>query len=99
MKPEDRERAMKLLARGDAEFADGDVAAARLLYQRAADAGLADAAIASSGTFDPAELVSRRVKGLVGEPEVARKWYELARALGAANAEERAATRQCTVIA
>ena len=89
MKPEDRERAMKLLARGDAEFTGGDVAAARLLYQRAADAGLADAAIAMGGTFDPAELSNRRVKGLVGEPEIARKWYELARVLGAAGAEDR----------
>jgi hypothetical protein len=89
MKPEDRERAMKLLARGDAEFTGGDVAAARLLYQRAADAGLPDAAIAMGGTFDPAELARRKVKGLVGEPEVARKWYERARALGAPGAEDR----------
>ncbi len=89
MAPEDRERAVKLMGRGDAEFSGGDVAAARLLYQRAADAGLPDAAMAMGGTFDPAELARRNVKGLVGEPEVARKWYERARALGAAGAEDR----------
>lgn len=89
MKPEDQERAIRFMARGDAEFAGGDVAAARLLYQRAADAGLPDAAIAMGGTFDPVELARRKVKGLVGEPDVARKWYERARTLGAAGAEDR----------
>ena len=89
MKPEDQERAIRFMARGDAEFTGGDVAAARLLYQRAADAGLPDAAIAMGGTFDPVELARRKVKGLVGEPDVARKWYDRARTLGAAGAEDR----------
>ena len=89
MKPEDQERAIRFMARGDAEFTAGDVAAARLLYQRAADAGLPDAAIAMGGTFDPVELARRKVKGLVGEPDVARKWYDRARTLGAAGAEDR----------
>jgi hypothetical protein len=89
MKPEERERALKLLGRGDAEFASGDVAAARLLYQRAADAGLGEAALALGSTFDPAELAARGVKGLQADPPTARKWYERARSLGIAAAEVR----------
>ena len=42
-----------LLARGDWLFATGDVASARLLYERAADAGEARAAVRLGETFDP----------------------------------------------
>jgi hypothetical protein len=45
-----------LLSRGDWLFATGDVASARLLYRRAADAGEARAAVRLRGTFDPAFL-------------------------------------------
>jgi hypothetical protein len=63
MRPEDRERAIKLLNRGDAELSGGDVAGARLLFQRAADAGLPEAAMAMGMTFDPLELSRRGVEG------------------------------------
>ena len=89
VKPEDRERTSKMMARGDSELAGGDIAAARLLYQRAADAGLPEAAIAMGGTYDPTELARRGVKGLKGDVDAARKWYERARVLGAAGADER----------
>jgi hypothetical protein len=42
-----------LLARGDSLFATDDVVAARLLYERAADAGEAGAAVRLGETFDP----------------------------------------------
>jgi hypothetical protein len=42
--PEDRERMMALLSRGNYQLQHGNVAAARLYYQRAADTGLAQAA-------------------------------------------------------
>lgn len=89
MKPEERERAAKMMARGDAEIAGGDIMAARMLYQRAADAGMPEAAMAMGGTYDPSELARRGVKGLKGDPDTARKWYERARSLGAPGAEER----------
>ena len=89
MKPEDRERALRLHARGDAEFDSGDIAAARQLYQRAAQAGLPEAAMAMGMTFDPAELSRRGVRGLKGDPETARKWYSRAQDLGAPGAAER----------
>lgn len=89
MRPEERERALKLHARGDVEFDGGDIAAARMLYQRAAEAGLPEAAMAMGMTFDPAELGRRGVRGLKGDPEVARKWYSRAQDLGAPGAAER----------
>jgi hypothetical protein len=87
--PEDRERMMTLLSRGNDQLQHGNVAAARLYYQRAADAGLAQAALALASTYDPEELVRLRVVGLQPDRELARRWYERARELGASEAERR----------
>jgi hypothetical protein len=86
----DRQRALALFAKGEELFAAGNVGAARLVYERAADAGLAEAALALAATFDPEELGRRRVVGGV-QPDrtAARRWYERARALGAREAEDR----------
>jgi hypothetical protein len=89
MKAEDRERAVMFLARAKSILQAGDVASARQLFQRAADAGLGEAAIAMGSTYDPVELDRLGVRGLKGDPEAARKWYERARVLGAPGAEER----------
>ena len=66
------------------------MSAARMFFQRAAEAGLAAAAIRMGATYDPVEL--SRVSALAGVPanrNEARRWYELARDLGAPDAEER----------
>ena len=75
--------------KGDEQLASGDVASARLLYERAADAGHAPAAMALAATFDAAELERLKVRGMAADPRTARHWYERARELGAAGAEER----------
>ena len=61
-------------ARQDA-FSTGDLAAARLLLRRAAEAGSAEAALALGATFDP--LVIRRLGAIGAAPDAAqaRKWY------------------------
>jgi TPR repeat protein len=67
----------------------GNVEAARLFYERAADAGLAQGALALAATFDPDELVRRQVVGgLRPDPAAAKRWYERARELGADEADE-----------
>jgi hypothetical protein len=53
-----------LLSRGDWLFANGDVASARLLYQRAADAGEARAAVRLRETFDPVFLDHTILRGV-----------------------------------
>lgn len=87
--PENLQRLMRIVQKGDQELADGGIAGARLLYQRAADAGLAQGALALGGTYDPAELARARVVGIKADPAQARRWYERARELGAPEAAER----------
>jgi hypothetical protein len=67
-----------LMKRGDQAFGFGDVAAARLLYQRAADAGNGPAATALGRTYDPVFAAPG------GKPDAARasEWYQKAIMLG-----------------
>jgi hypothetical protein len=75
-----------LLARGDALFRSGDLAAARLFYQRAADAGDGQAAIRLGETFDPVFLEHAQLREARGDLELALSWYRRARDLGATEA-------------
>jgi TPR repeat protein len=88
MAPQDRERALRLVKKGDEQLAEGNVAAARLFYERAADAGLAQGAMALAGTYDAEELARLGVRGIPPDPKEARRWYERAQQLGASDAQE-----------
>ncbi len=76
-----------LLARGDSLFGVGDVASARLFYERATDAGDAQAALRLGETYDPFFLALARFNGAHGDVVVATRWYRRARDLGASEAE------------
>jgi TPR repeat protein len=76
----------QMVKRGAELMANGDVAAARLMYQRAAEAGEAVAAFALAETYDPVMLAKGGVPPDVG---LARYWYEKARDLGSTMAPER----------
>jgi len=78
-----------LLAHGNAAFRKGDIAAARLLFQRAADAGEGRGALGMGATYDPAFLRLSPLRILYGDPAEARAWYLHALVLGAAVAERR----------
>lgn len=71
-----------LVNRGKAFMTDGDVVAARLLLQRAAEAGSADAALALGGSFDPVIIKQTRAIGVQTDAAQARYWYQKAAALG-----------------
>jgi hypothetical protein len=71
-----------LLQRGRALFEAGDIAAARLFFRRAANAGDAAAAVAMGATYDPDVLAKRFIRGIEADPQEARTWYEKARVLG-----------------
>ncbi|HYI82607.1 MAG TPA: hypothetical protein VEX11_05280 [Acetobacteraceae bacterium] len=71
-----------LLARGDALIAFGDVAAARLVYQRAAARDSARGATAMGRTYDPRFLQSIGAIGVVADPDAAAAWYRKGAALG-----------------
>jgi TPR repeat protein len=85
----DRERALRLVKRGDEQLAQGGIAQARLFYERAAEAGLALGAMALGATYDPTELERLGVQGLQPEPATAAKWYARARQLGSTEAAQR----------
>jgi hypothetical protein len=89
LSPEAHERALRLVKKGNEQLAEGGIAQARLLYERAAAAGLALGAMAMAATYDAVELERLGVRGLKPDPEEARKWYERARQLGAVEAEDR----------
>ena len=76
-----------LVARGDVFLAAGDIASARLFFQRAADAGDGRAAMRMAMTFDAAFLERAGVHGLRSDPERAAFWYQRARDLGGVKAE------------
>ena len=89
LSPAARERALRLVKKGDEQLAEGAIAQARLLYERAAEAGSALGAMALAATYDPAELQRLGALGLKADREAARRWYERALQLGAAEAAER----------
>jgi hypothetical protein len=76
-----------LLAHGDVLFSTGDLAAARLFYERAADAGEGQAAVRLGETYDPIFLDHAHLRGVRGNVTTALSWYRRARDLGAAEAE------------
>jgi hypothetical protein len=85
----DRERALRLMQKANEQLEDGNVSVARLFYEYAADAGLAEAAMALAGTFDASELAKLKVQGVAPDAKEAQRWYARARELGAADAEQR----------
>jgi hypothetical protein len=90
IKADDREQALKHMQRGDDSMAAGNITVARLFYQRAADLGWGPGALSLAATYDPNELAKLNVLGGVQpDRQLALKWYEKARALGATEAVDR----------
>jgi len=78
-----------LLKRGEELFKTGDLAGARLLLQRAAEAHSAVGALALATTYDPNVLAELGVLGVTGDATMARAWYEKAREYGSREAPKR----------
>jgi hypothetical protein len=71
-----------LLRRGDAALTDGDIIAARLLYERAAAMGSAKAATSAGKTYDIDFLSQSGARGIRPDQTVAAAWFRKAAALG-----------------
>jgi hypothetical protein len=83
---------IKLLLEQGKQFTTvGDVVTARIVLQRVADADVAAGALALAETFDPAVFAKQGVRGVQGDADQARHWYERARALGSDEAAHRLA--------
>jgi TPR repeat protein len=76
-----------LLARGDSLLGVGDIASARLFYERASDAGDGRAALRLGATYDPGFLDQAHLPHLNGDVAQALSWYRRARDLGESEAE------------
>ncbi|MCP3462004.1 hypothetical protein [Bradyrhizobium sp. CCGUVB23] len=78
-----------LMTRARSLMTIGDIAAARLLLERAANAQDATAAFVLAQTFDPAVLGTKDTRSITADPATARSWYQKAAALGSAEARAR----------
>ena len=90
--PTERENAEKLVARGERDLEQGNIAQARQFFLRAAQAGLARGAFMLGTTYDPRELARMSAVGIQANLAEARKWYARAVDLGSPEAADRLAT-------
>ncbi len=79
----------ELVSRGDQLLATGDIAAARLFYERAAEQGSAPAATAAGKTYDPLFLEEVHARGIRGDAVRAAQWYRKGSAAGDKQADIR----------
>jgi TPR repeat protein len=79
------------LERARALVRANDIAAARLIFTRLANGGVAEAAFELGRTYDPDFLEIIPLAGLKPDLEMAKQWYRRAAALGNADAKSRLA--------
>ena len=77
-----------LLKQGQEFVTAGDLATARIVLRRAAQAGVAAAAFTLAQTYDPKVLAKMRERGVEPDPAEARRWYEMAQKLGSRDAAQ-----------
>jgi TPR repeat protein len=87
--PAARDPIESLLRRGDEFLGFGDIAAARLFYERAAKAGSGLAAMLAGKTYDPLYFAEIGARGMVADRAKAMDWYSKAVALGDPEAKTR----------
>ncbi len=85
----DAEEIAALMKRAQEFLKTGDIASARLLLRRAANASNAAAALALGATFDETRLAELGVLGLRADADQARTWYRKAVELGSTEASRR----------
>jgi TPR repeat protein len=90
----DADELAALMKRAKGMIAIGDIAAARLLLERAADAQEASAALLLAQTYDPAVLGAQDTRSITPDPAAARTWYQKAAQLGSPDASQRLAQMQ-----
>jgi hypothetical protein len=83
-----------LLKRAKGLIEVGDIAPARLLLERAADAQEATAALLLAQTYDPAVLGALDMRSITPDPDMARSWYQKAARFGSLDAQQRLAQMQ-----
>jgi hypothetical protein len=90
----DADELATLMTRAKGMIAIGDIASARLLLERAAEAQEASAALLLAQTYDPAVLGTQDMRSITPDPAMARDWYQKAARLGSSDARQRLAQMQ-----
>jgi hypothetical protein len=85
----DREEIAALYKRGEQLIQQGDIAAARLMFTRAASVGDARSALALGASYDPDVLRKLGVVGVAADAALAREWYAKASGYGSREAAQR----------
>ena len=85
----DRDEIAALYKRGEQLIAQGDIAAARLMFARAAEVGDARSALALGASYDPDVLRKLGVLGVAADAALAREWYSKASSFGSREAAQR----------
>jgi hypothetical protein len=85
----EREEIVALYERGEQLIAQGEIAAARLVFARAAGAGDGRSALALGASYDPNVLRKLGVLGVRGDVALAREWYAKASGFGSREAAQR----------
>ena len=93
-KTPDIETSAALTRRARGLLALGDISAARLLLERAANERDATAAFLLAQTYDPAVVGVNDTRSVVPDPALARDWYGKAASLGSVSAQQHLATHQ-----
>jgi len=85
----DRDEIATLYRRSEQLIGQGDIAGARLLLTRAAEAGDARSALALGATYDAANLGRLGVRGIAPDAAQAQAWYAKAAEFGSSEASRR----------
>ncbi len=83
-----------LLKRARSLITVGDIAPARLLLERAADAQEPSAALLLAQTYDPGVLGTQDMRSITPDPVKAREWYQRAARFGSRDAQQRLSQMQ-----
>jgi TPR repeat protein len=79
-----------LAERAEQALSQGDITGARLLLERAtARDGNGKALFMLAQTYDPKALARMRVRGITGDPQLARNYYSKALSAGVGEAQDR----------
>jgi len=87
--PENAAEVARMVARASVLLGQGDIGSARIVLERAVEAGDAQASFALAETYDPFVLSKWGAYGTLGDPAKARDLYAKAQAGGLKEAKER----------
>ncbi|MGH6735482.1 MAG: SH3 domain-containing protein [Methyloceanibacter sp.] len=85
------DRVEDLIDHGNKMIAVGYLAGARAYFERAAEAGSGEAALAVGATYNPEVIAALGTQGIKPDPEAAAAWYDRAGALGITDREAKLA--------